>query len=251
MYAAFEKRFDTTALYHLPTVMFTGAAKLQALMLNCYQYNLPWYFVEFNQRFNFNMTALFQACVACLACSDPADDTHLDEKLALLSTSDPHTASQVADQVVDAILSADKFGPILQAKLDSIVGCYGWTQKVAEWILYKLSIALKAAHDNLGSVVRDAYHRSWDVAVSIEGFVTEHPVFCTVIALGVLVIIAPWVIEALGFAAEGPLEGMCIESKRFTGTDRPTQAHLLQVGRACTVAWCPRGHCSLTSSDWA
>jgi hypothetical protein len=59
----------------------------------------------------------------------------------------------------------------------------------------------------------------------MEGFVVEHPVFCTVVALGVLVsgcptllhmqltivkvIVSPWVIEALGFAELGPVEGMC------------------------------------------
>ena len=42
---------------------------------------------------------------------------------------------------------------------------------------------------------------------AIEGFVIEHPVKFTVIALGVLVVIAPGVIEALGFAKLGPVEG--------------------------------------------
>lgn len=30
---------------------------------------------------------------------------------------------------------------------------------------------------------------------------------CTVIALGVLAIVAPWILEALGFAELGPVEG--------------------------------------------
>lgn len=72
-------------------------------------------------------------------------------------------------------------------KLDSIVGTYGWTENLAEWILERLSLALQNAHENLGPVLRDAYHRAWEVARGMEGFVVEHPVFCTVLALGVLV----------------------------------------------------------------
>ncbi|KAF2131110.1 hypothetical protein P153DRAFT_337363 [Dothidotthia symphoricarpi CBS 119687] len=153
------------------------------------------------------MAALIQALIACLTGNEPTDDTYPDEKLALLSTSSSRTASQIADDVIDAILGANKAGPALHAELDSIVGCYGWKQNLAEWVLQKLSLALEKAHDNLGPAVRDAYHRAWDVARSIDGFVIEHPVFCTVLALGVLVVIAPWIIEALGFAAEGPVEG--------------------------------------------
>ena len=48
--------------------------------------------------------------------------------------------------------------------------------------------------------------------MQIEGFVKDHPIMCTVIALGVLVTVAPWVIQTLGFCAGfgelGPIEGM-------------------------------------------
>lgn len=109
-------------------------------------------------------------------------------------------------------------------RLDTIVGTNGWTENLAKWILEKLSLALQKGQDELGPTVKEAYHKAWEVARSMEGFVVEHPVFCTVVALGVLVscqfctemracanvlqaIIAPWVIEALGFSELGPVEG--------------------------------------------
>ena len=42
-------------------------------------------------------------------------------------------------------------------------------------------------------------------------FVHEHPVFvaavATIVAIGILVILVPWAVEALGFGATGPIEG--------------------------------------------
>ncbi len=97
-------------------------------------------------------------------------------------------------------------------KLDAIVGVTGWTENVAKWVLVKLQRALVEAPDRLGPVVRDAQDKAWDMADSIEGLVTEHPVMCTIIALGVLVLLAPWVVEALGFAELDPVEGMATSS---------------------------------------
>lgn len=56
----------------------------------------------------------------------------------------------------------------------------------------------------VGKAMADALERAVAAAV---GFVKEHPVYCTLIALGVLVVLAPWVLELLGFAELGPIEG--------------------------------------------
>ncbi|KAH7398867.1 hypothetical protein DE146DRAFT_510127 [Phaeosphaeria sp. MPI-PUGE-AT-0046c] len=156
--------------------------------------------------------ARLQAVLACFGCIDsPAQTSSLasyqDEKRSLLSSYQPRASTRVADNVVAAITLTKFTGPALHMQLDTIVGATGWTENLAKCILEKLSLALQQAHDNLGPVVRNAYHMAWDVAKGIEGFVVEHPMFCTIIALGVLVIIAPWVIEALGFAELGPVEG--------------------------------------------
>ncbi|OAK98495.1 hypothetical protein IQ06DRAFT_295805 [Phaeosphaeriaceae sp. SRC1lsM3a] len=157
------------------------------------------------------MTRL-QAILACFGCTDsprksPPLASYHDEKQALLASYQALPVPQVADNVVATVLSTKLTGPALHMQLNRIVGATGWTEKLANWILEKLSAALQQSHDNLGPTIRDAYHKACEVANGIEGFVVEHPVFCTVIALGVLMIIAPWVLEALGFAELGPVEG--------------------------------------------
>ncbi|KAF1929466.1 uncharacterized protein M421DRAFT_100559 [Didymella exigua CBS 183.55] len=114
---------------------------------------------------------------------------------------------EVAQDVVNTMLRAEKAGSELRAELDTVVGPCGWKEKLAERVLEKLGAALQGAHDRLGPAVRDAYNKAWQAANEIEGFVIQHPIMCTVIALGVLVVIAPWAIEALGFAEPGPVEG--------------------------------------------
>lgn len=147
-------------------------------------------------------------CTPYTKRSHDQDHSYTDEKTSLLSTPSVRPTSEVASDVVAVLLRAPRPCVTLRADLDSIIGTYGWTQSLAEYVLARLCSALQAAHDNLGPAVREAYQLSWEAAKSIEGFVVEHPVFVTVVALGVLVIIAPWVLEALGFAALGPAEGM-------------------------------------------
>lgn len=152
------------------------------------------------------MSSFITAIVNCLTGSDASSDNRSNEKSSLIRR-EPRTAEEIASEVVYAIVNAEKGGKELQKTLENIVGEYGWTEKVAEWTLAKLEQALKEA-SKLGPVLKEAYEKVWDVAQGIEGFVQEHPVFCTVIALGVLVLIAPWALEALGFAELGPVEGI-------------------------------------------
>jgi hypothetical protein len=59
----------------------------------------------------------------------------------------------------------------------------------------------------MGEAMKDAVQKSTAAATE---FAKEHPVFCTVVALGILVLLAPWAIEALGFGELGPIEGMLV-----------------------------------------
>lgn len=105
------------------------------------------------------------------------------------------------------IICAGKSGEQLRREVDTIIGEYGWKEKVAEWTLAKLEKALDNV-SKLGPAVKEAYEKVCDTAKSVEGFIQEHPVFCTVIALGVLVCIAPPILEILGFGELGPIEGL-------------------------------------------
>jgi hypothetical protein len=204
------------------------------------------------------LAAVLRTFLPCIPYTGHSRDhdhnhTYTDEKTSLLSTPAVRPTSEVASDVVDVLLRAPQPGISLRAELDSIVGTYGWTQRLAEYILAKLCSALQSAHENLGPAVRDAYHLAWEAAKSVEGFVKEHPVFVTVVALGVLVIIAPWVLEALGFAELGPIEGAfktcCYLSLPLLMT---LQGRSLHCGRLGMRDTCPRGRCSRSfrGSGW-
>lgn len=128
-----------------------------------------------------------RATLLCFMCTESEDVNYTNEKNALLSYQDSRNAAHIADDVMDIIRSTSLSGPALEMQLDSIVGMYGWTENVAKWVLEKLCHLLEQEERKLGPTVHEAYHRAWEVAKSIEGFVIEHPVFCTIIALGVLV----------------------------------------------------------------
>lgn len=86
----------------------------------------------------------------------------------------------------------------------------GWSEYLAAKILAALETVLRAGKD-LGPALSAAYERACEAAKGIPGFAADHPlataVFCTVVALGVLVVLAPYVLEILGFAELGPVEG--------------------------------------------
>ena len=64
--------------------------------------------------------------------------------------------------------------------------------------------------------MQTAYNKAVEAAKTFEEFEAEHPVatavFCTVVAIGVLVVFAPEVLEILGFGEFGPIEGEWVGS---------------------------------------
>lgn len=65
---------------------------------------------------------------------------------------------------------------------------------------------------NKGKPMSDAMKKAFEKAsVAARQFVREHPVlarvFVTIVALGVLALLVPWVIKALGFGILGPVKG--------------------------------------------
>ena len=69
----------------------------------------------------------------------------------------------------------------------------------------------------------DAMQKAEEAAV---GFATEHPVYATLIALGILAILTPFVLELLGFGELGPIEGSFAAAwqSRWYGGEVPKRA---------------------------
>lgn len=121
------------------------------------------------------------------------------------------TSDEAASSIVSAMLTAAKPGSSLDTTIQTLVHqAGGWSEYLANKVLTSLEAVLKAGKD-MAPAMKEAYDKACEAAKKIEGFAADHPVatavFCTVIALGVLVVLAPYVLELLGFAELGPVEG--------------------------------------------
>jgi hypothetical protein len=105
--------------------------------------------------------------------------------------------------VLQALLSTEKGALDLKKTVQDIVGEYGWTENIAKVILGGLEDALKKGVQG-GQVMKEAFKK---VISEAPNFAHNHPYFCTLIALGILALLLPWVLEALGFAKLGPVKG--------------------------------------------
>ncbi len=164
--------------------------------------------------------SLLTAIVECLTGQSDSDNAPVtfNEKGPAEYTDEPRrTTQEIAASVLDTLFTTEKNGRDLERTLNNIVSTDGWTESLAEAILSGLENALKAGAP-MGQAMKEAFERAMKEAVD---FAHDHPVFCTVIALGILVLLVPWAIEALGFAELGPVEGefgwLCERSVLWVG----------------------------------
>jgi len=139
---------------------------------------------------------IVKAVWGCLTGQQEDDYDLIDEKA-------PPDTQDVATSIFDALNDAEKPGQHLRRTLNDLVGEYGWYESLAVAVLHQLENALRASVP-MGQALKDAYNKSMAAAA---GFAHDHPVFCTLVALGILVTLAPWVIEILGFGELGPIKG--------------------------------------------
>jgi hypothetical protein len=125
-------------------------------------------------------------------------------------------ADTSAQNVVNEIKYAEKSGQTLEVTINDIaIQAGGWSEYLAERILRLLEGVLKAGKP-IGEAMRHAYDKSVEAVERLTIFAKDHPVLCTAIALGILAIMVPVVITALGFTCEGVAAG---ELKQNTSMD--------------------------------
>jgi hypothetical protein len=117
------------------------------------------------------------------------------------------TEEATALSILSALFTAEKPGHDLERHVQGLVRSCGWKQGLAKRILDGL-VASLISGAAMGGAMKEAY----DKALAIGSvFAHEHPVLtaaiATVVAIGILVILAPWAVEALGFGELGPVEG--------------------------------------------
>ncbi len=109
----------------------------------------------------------------------------------------------MAANILRTLFSADEGGEDLKKRVQDVVGVRGWTENIAKAVLGGIENGLKQGAQ-MGKAMKEASGKAIDEAVD---FAHEHPYFCALVAVGVLAILMPWVLEALGFAEIGPIEG--------------------------------------------
>ena len=151
---------------------------------------------------------------------DSDNDQFLSEKTSVRSpTYDGKnvklSAEEAASSIVSALMDAEKAGPSLHTIVQSIVHqAGGWSEYLATKILAALEAVLRKL-EPLKAPMQEAKNKAWEAYKATEGFAADHPiateVLCTVIALGVLAVLLPYVVETLGFwfgfGELGPIEG--------------------------------------------
>ncbi|MCJ1321459.1 hypothetical protein MMC15_006804 [Xylographa vitiligo] len=138
---------------------------------------------------------------------------YLKEKQSWLST---HEAST---QIVTAILTTTTEGPSLDSQIKDIVHqAGGWRESLAASILSAFEQALQKAYElgeALSPIIQNALTKVTEAGRKIKDFADwfkdEHPVWTgvilTVVALGILYLIWPYILSALGFGEIGIVEG--------------------------------------------
>ncbi|CAG7951490.1 unnamed protein product [Penicillium nalgiovense] len=119
-----------------------------------------------------------------------------------LPPADRRSSESIASDIVTIILNADTCD-LLQKQLKGEMYINGWSEAIAEAILHGLENAIKAGTE-MAQAAAEAAAKSKDAAI---GFMTEHPMYATLIALGILALLTPWALEILGFGELGPIEG--------------------------------------------
>jgi len=157
----------------------------------------------------------------------PHHQTSLEEKQPLLaprsrtypSEKQPSLSIQEAsDRIATALLHSTTEDLPLQRQVTNIIHqAGGWTESLAEGILTAFTFLLAKAIElkiSITPIIQDAVDKVVEAgkqtAELAEWFVEEHPVWTgvilTLVALGVLWLLWPWILGALGFGEEGIIE---------------------------------------------
>ncbi|CAM1509507.1 Fc.00g032460.m01.CDS01 [Cosmosporella sp. VM-42] len=149
--------------------------------------------------------------MACLTGHDHSNHraTQVNDKAVVITGQPVPYSDDEVSQFIEVLRTADCSEKELEKRLKSIISTNGLKERIAERILEGIEKLLNEGA-KVASAMDDAMKKATDIALD---FANEHPYYTaliaagTIIALGVLVMLCPWVLEALGFARLGPRGG--------------------------------------------
>jgi hypothetical protein len=144
--------------------------------------------------------------ILCGLCGMPDDTNQFSNNTGERKLSD----DELAAQIVDKLYTAEKSGNALKGELQGMIQANGWRENLAEAIVGALEAALREGRA-MSVPFKEAHDKAWEEARKVEGWMDDHPVIATVIytiiALGIATVMIPWLLEMLGFAEIGIIEG--------------------------------------------
>ncbi|EED23179.1 conserved hypothetical protein [Talaromyces stipitatus ATCC 10500] len=138
---------------------------------------------------------VFQYLLDCISST-------LAAKPPLAQPSSSPSPASIASDILTIILAADS-PYTLHKHLNERLSTESWSEDIATALLLGLENAIKTGAQ-MAKASLDALAQAKDTAI---GFAEDHPVYATLIALGILAILMPWALEILGFGDLGPIEG--------------------------------------------
>ena len=124
------------------------------------------------------------------------------------------SGQDAADKILNLLFKIKMIDGSLEKSLKDIeyeagIRNYGWDwrQNVYISIFNGLQNAIEKGAP-MGEVMKEAFLKATNAAVE---FVKDNPQYCAIIAIGILVIMAPWILEAVGFGMEGPIAGRLLK----------------------------------------
>ena len=159
-----------------------------------------------------SLLSAFLSCCSTRSKRTPRlSEKHLTTPPHYAPYQDHPTETDLAAQIIAKLLAATKNDAVLKADLQSTISTYGWYDGLAAAVLAGLENAIKLGEE-MQPAMKAAYERAVEGVNSVEQWAGEHPeisaaVVVTLIALGVLAIMMPWLMAWLGFAEEGIVEG--------------------------------------------
>lgn len=115
---------------------------------------------------------------------------------------DSRSPDSLASDIVNIILTADTPYNI-HKQINERINTESWSETIAIALLHGLESAIKTG-THMAKASADALTQAKDAAIE---FAENHPVYATLIALGILAILVPSALEILGFSELGPIEG--------------------------------------------
>lgn len=158
----------------------------------------------------------------CFSCSS-------GRRVKPTTTSDPahaNTKQAVSARIVAMLATAEKPGKDLHLSMNDAIQTSGWTWAAIAESLFDQFHDLLANGRPMGSALTDAYEKAIEALESsfdaVVRFKNEQPyLFWSLVAVGCLVVLSPWIVECLGFGELGPVAGeYFLAVARFNFTNR-------------------------------